>query len=95
MQISDLELFGGFPSIFGRYSKIPMNLEEDVDFKVCLQTEDGKADRESDTKGAKKVPARGSRGKDIRDSNENVPLREAMNTSDDSMDREDSKERDK
>ena len=29
------------------------------------------------------------------DSNENAPLRKAMNTSDDSMDKEDSKERDK
>ena len=66
MQISDFELFGGFLSIFGRYSKILMNLEEDIDCKVCLQTEDGKADRESDTMGAKNAPAWGSRGKNIK-----------------------------
>ena len=52
-------------------------------------------DRKSGTKGAKKAAARGSRGKNIRDSNENALLREAMNTSNSSMDREDSKERDK
>ena len=72
-----------------------MNLEGDVGFKVCLQTKDGKADRESDTKGAKKAPARGSRGKNIRVSNEIALLREAMNTSNSSMDREDSKKRNK
>ena len=66
MQISDLELFGGFPSILGRHFNVPMNLEEDVDFKVSLQTRDGKADRKSGMKGAKKATAQGSRGKNIR-----------------------------
>ena len=72
-----------------------MNLEEYVNFKVNLQTRDGKADRESGIKGANKAAAWGSRGKNIRDSNENALLREAMNTSDGSMGREGSKERDK
>ena len=60
MQISDSELFCFFPSIFGRHSNVSMNLEEDVNFKVSLQTRDGKADRESGTKGAKKAAAWGS-----------------------------------
>ena len=62
---------------------------------VMLQTRNGKADKKSDTKGAKKAAAWGSKGKNIEGSDEKALLKEAMNTSDNSMDKEDSKERDK
>ena len=45
-------------------------------------------------RGAKKATARGSRGKNIEGSKENAPHREAKKTSNDSMHKEDSKERD-
>ena len=60
-----------------------------------LQARNRKAGKKSGTKGAKKAAARGSKSKNIRDSNENALLIEAMNTSDGSMNKEDSKERDK
>ena len=52
-----------------------------------------KAGRKSGMKGAKKATARGSRGKNIEGSKENALHREAKKTSDDSMDEDDSKER--
>ena len=61
---------------------------------VIPQTRNGKAGRKSGTRGAKKATARGSKGKNIEGSKENALHREAKKTSDDSMDKEDSKERD-
>ena len=61
---------------------------------VMPQTGNGKAGRKSGTKGAKKATAWGSRGKNIEGSKESAPHREAKKTSNDSMDKEDSKERD-
>ena len=61
---------------------------------VMPQTGNGKARRKSGMKGAKKATAQGSRGKNIEGSKENALHREAKKTSDDSMDKEDSKERD-
>ena len=62
---------------------------------VMPQTRNGKAGKKSGTRGAKKATARGSKGKNIEGSKENALHREAKKTSDDSMDKEDSKERDK
>ena len=62
---------------------------------VMPQTRNRKAGKKSGTRGAKKATARGSRGKNIKGSKENALHREAKKTSDDSMDKEDSKERDK
>ena len=62
---------------------------------VMLLTRNRKAGKKCGTKGAKKAAAQGSRGKNIIGSKENALHKEAKKTSSDSMDKEDSKERDK